>query len=153
MRGFVTLVGVAVLLTIGVLVAIPNRRTGHRPRNDSRAIGTLRALITAQEEFRARRAAAGLLPRYGCLEELVAEELVDPTLGNGTRCGYTFQTSPSITTPEHLWFACANPVIPGMTGDRFFATNQAGVVFHVTSSSIALDTSACDVSSFIPTGK
>ena len=76
-------------------------------------------------------------------------------LGSGTRHGYSFEASSSFTRPFELWFAVANPTEPGKSGDRSFATNQAGVIFYTTGGTLALDTNTCLLpnNGVIPTGK
>jgi hypothetical protein len=51
--------------------------------------------------------------------------LIDP-LANGT-------CNASAGTPASSYFASAEPVVPGNTGARYFATDARGVIFSSTS--------------------
>ncbi|HBP17193.1 MAG TPA: hypothetical protein DEA08_05270, partial [Planctomycetes bacterium] len=42
--------------------------------------------------------------------------------------GYRFECKP--TTALDGWWATAVPAVPGTTGDRYFATNQLGVIYY-----------------------
>jgi hypothetical protein len=103
---------------------------------------------------------------YGMLAELNSTGLVDSVLGAGTKQGYMFQAAYSVSPSELLWFNLANPTIAGTTGDRYFDTNQAGVIFYTSGTTLAIDTSTCVLptnaersadkfvqSALIPTGK
>lgn len=71
-------------------------------------------------------------PRYGSLQELGAANVIDPALAGGLKQGYRFETRPSPTQPEFMWMTVASPVVPGTTGDRWFATNHTGQVYSAT---------------------
>jgi hypothetical protein len=77
------------------------------------------------------------------LSELANTQLVDSVLGSGTKHGYHFEVTYSFNTSEFLWFGTARPVLPTITGDRYWATNQAGVMFYATGLAVGLDTDTC----------
>jgi hypothetical protein len=136
---------VLLLVVIGIVLVpylIPRRRP---PGYESEAIRALKTIATAQAIYREGDKEQDGNLDYGMLSELGAPnfELVDSVLAKGTKGGYLFQASYSFLTSDFLWFAVANPVTPGRTGDRYFCTNHAGVIFYTTGGSLALDTDTC----------
>ena len=65
------------------------------------------------------------------------------------------KASSAVTVNVTGWFAVANPQIPSITGDRYFDTNQTGVIFYTTTVRLQLDTSTCSLpnNSVLSTGK
>jgi hypothetical protein len=72
------------------------------------------------------------------LSELSNVTLVDSLLGRGTKSGYNFQAAYSSSCSEFLWFAIASPQEPGSSGDRYFGTNAAGVIYYTTAAAFPL---------------
>ncbi len=59
--------------------------------------------------------------------------VVDPNLGSGTKSGYTFKTVAPGTTGGNSSVSFdvnADPVAPGVSGERHFYSNEAGFVIH-----------------------
>lgn len=109
---------------------VPKKEEIGPAANEAAAIATLKAIATAQSIFReGDRDGNGALD-YGTLQKLAEAKLVDEILGKGTKQGYVFETFPSAATSEFLWFARAYPEKPGATGNRYFFTNQAAVIFE-----------------------
>ncbi len=100
--------------------------------NESSAVGALKTLCTSEAIFREGDKSGDGKLDYGTLAQLDKTKLVDSVIGSGTKQGYVFDAQPSTTTSEFLWFATASPQLPGTTGDRYFFTNQAGVIFYST---------------------
>jgi hypothetical protein len=151
-------VAVCVLLALAVIIvplALPRRRYGSS--NEARAIGALKTIATSQAIFREGDKEQDGNLDYGMLSELGGPNivLVDSVLASGTRQGYLFQASYGFNTSEFLWFAVANPAIPGTTGHRSFCTNQAGMIYYRLGSSLSLDTNSCTLPAggVVPTGK
>ena len=71
--------------------------------------------------------------------------LIGSVLGSGTKDGYLFEASYSETTSSFLWMAITSPVVPGTTGDRYFATNHQGVTYFTTSGPFELNTVDCTI--------
>jgi len=140
-----------VMAVMLILVAefIPTCTCGRKYGNEASAIGALKTVMQSEALQHERSG------YYVSLPPLAEAQLVDPLIGSGTKLGYTFQASPSRQDPLHLWFAVANPTVPGTTGDRYFATNQAGVIFYTTAAKLELDTASCSLpnNGLIPTGK
>ena len=77
-------------------------------------------------------------------------------LGKGSKQGYYFSCAYSGTTSEFLWFAVANPQVQTSSGDRYFETSAAGVIFYTTDKNLNMDTSTCDlgnINGLVPVGK
>ena len=86
---------------------------------ESAAIGSLRAISSAQSVFReADRDRDGVLD-YAHLAELGRAELIDEVLATGVKQGYRFSSAPG-PAPQFTWWAFAEPTRPGCTGDRAF---------------------------------
>lgn len=133
------------LVAVVAALAAPNLTSCHRRSNDAVAIGALKTIATSESIFREGDKEEDGNLDYGTLAELSNTRLVDSVLGGGTKQGYTFAATYSHLTSEFLWFSVANPVRPGTTGDRYFETNQAGVIFYTTQGVLALDTSSCSL--------
>ncbi|MEZ0229979.1 MAG: hypothetical protein ACAI25_15250 [Planctomycetota bacterium] len=126
---------------------------GRRRRNEMQAIFSLKALVTSQSIFREGDKEEDGLLDYGTLDELLDAKVVDSVLGSGTKQGYVFEVAPSTISPELAWFAVASPAHPAM-GERFFFTNQSGVIYYTKGRPIAFNRATCDVPpDVLPLGK
>lgn len=126
---------ILLLILCGVVIAAPTSRGGG---NERWAIGALKTIDTSQTLFREGDKEGDGLLDYGSLQELSNAALIDPFLGSGVKQGYRFEVRASPTTPEFLWFAVANPIEPGVTGDRSFCTNHTGVIYYTSEHAIEL---------------
>src|SRR5271154_615182 len=134
---------VIAILAIIVAIAIPNLVQARKHGNEANAIGGLKAIQTAEAIFcQGDREQDGNID-FGMLSELQNTQIVDVVLGTGTKSGYIFQASYSVTSSEYLWFGVANPVLPTFSGDRYFASNQAGDIFYTSSTSVSIDNNSC----------
>ncbi len=156
-KGFtlIELMIVIAIIAIIAAIAIPNLIQARKHGNEASAIGALKTISTSQSIFREGDKEQDGNLDYGMLSELSNFGLVDSVLGSGTKQGYLFQAAYGFTTSEFLWFSIANPAISGTTGDRYFTTNQAGVIFYTSGRSLAIDTNTCLLpnNNVIPTGK
>jgi hypothetical protein len=135
---FVLGIAWAVVFQVSAAVAM---WPGWRRLNETRAIGSLQTIATAESIFRETDKYEDV--DYATLAQLSQAQLIDAALGSGTKDGYLFAAAPSTSTSEFLWFAVANPQRPGITGERYFCTNHAAVIFYTTSGSFALNTTDC----------
>jgi hypothetical protein len=144
-------VGLALLMLVAVL--LPNHPA---PRYQSAApIGALKTINSSQTLFREGDKEGDGTLDYGTLAELNDAALIDSALGSGRKDGYVFQVRPSPHTPELLWMAIANPEEPGVTGDRYYVTNQAGIIYYTGSLGSAFELNeACEIPpNTLPVGK
>src|SRR5262249_43257560 len=123
-QGFtlIELMIVIAIIAFIAAIAIPNLVSARKHGNETAAIGALKTLQTCQTIFREGDKDGNGRLDYGSLPQLSAAHLVDQVLGSGTKQGYLFRTGASTSTSEFLWFATANPILAGMTGDRYFET-------------------------------
>lgn len=160
-KGFtlIELMIVIAIIAIIAAIAIPNLIEARKHGNEAAAIGALKTLSTAQTLFREGDKDADGELQYGTLTELSNTNLIDTVLGSGTKQGYRFTCAPSTTTTNDedtfLWWGTANPAAPGTTGDRYFATNHAGVIYYTGEKIIAVDAGTCalPVANELPVGK
>ncbi|MEZ0228914.1 MAG: DUF2059 domain-containing protein [Planctomycetota bacterium] len=121
--------------------------------NEASAIGALKTIATSQAIFREGDKDANGELDYGTLEQLGKTMLVDGVLGSGKKQGYVFECAPGTESKEFLWWATASPEKPGVTGKRYFWTNQAGVIFYSTKP-ITVDKKSCkQPEGVIPVGR
>ena len=69
----------------------------------------------------------------------------DSILASGTKRGYLFEATYGAKTSEFIWFATARPVIPEVTGWRYFAANHEGVTYYTTSGPFRLNGEDCTI--------
>jgi prepilin-type N-terminal cleavage/methylation domain-containing protein len=148
-RGFtvVELIAVVSIIALIAVLAIPGLLSSRRSANETSAVAALRLIATAQAAFREADKDNDAQADYATLPELYQVGLLDEVLGSGEKNGYRFEVAPSAGQPTVLWFAMANPIVPGSTGERAFVVNHAGVVFY-TGGAVTLNTTDC----LIPTG-
>jgi prepilin-type N-terminal cleavage/methylation domain-containing protein len=150
-RSGMTVIEMIIVVSVIALIAvisIPGLLSSRKHSNETSAIATLRLIASSQAVFRESDRDGDGRANYATLPQLEQAKLVDEVVGAGTKHGYSIQVAVSTTQPETLWFAVANPVLPGNTGDRYFAVNHAGVVFYTDRATVALNTT----DSLIPTG-
>ena len=133
-------------------IAIPNLIEARKHGNEAAAIGALKTMGTAQSLFREGDKEGDEVFDYASLRELSDANLIDGILGSGTKQGYVFTCDASPTTPEFLWTATASPAVPETTGDRYFGTNQSGVIFYSLSGPVQFDAEGEVTGDAVPVG-
>jgi hypothetical protein len=156
----VLVVALAVLLMVGMTgivaaIAIPGLIRARMSGNEAAAIGSLRAINGGEAAYASNCTAGGYAVS---LDDLARPQgrggqgFIGPDLGtNGvTRSGYHVKLAKDATagtfdvgvaaatcnastgTPASSYFASAEPVMPGGTGTRYFATDTRGIIFQST---------------------
>jgi type IV pilus assembly protein PilA len=122
------LIVVAIILIIAA-IAIPNLLRSKMAANEASAVGSMRTINTASVAFSTS---------YGMYETNLSNlatgssvssataDLVDSVLASGTKSGYTF--SYTAGTNNLSYTLTGSPVVPGTTGQRYFYTDQSGVI-------------------------
>ena len=132
------LIVVAIILIIAA-IAIPNLLRSRMAANEASAVGSLRTINTGLVTF---NSTYGGFPVGNCLDPLkppagggaaskTSADLIDSVLATGTKSGYTFAltgTPPPSGTVIQEYTATAAPASPGQTGNRYFFTDQSGVI-------------------------
>jgi type IV pilus assembly protein PilA len=127
------LIVVAIILIIAA-IAIPNLLRSRMAANEASAVGSLRTINTAEVTFSSTYPNVGfaLLPALGGTACTTATStnacLLDNVLALGTKSGYTFVVAGLTGAPIVTYTANAAPVSPGQSGQRYFFTDQSGVI-------------------------
>ena len=121
-----SIVSVVIAVPVGIIaaIAIPNLLASRRAAHEGSAIYSLRRIGAAEETYQSRR------QKYGTLEELSAEHLIDSNLATGMRSGYKFKVIVSSYGPssEPEFDAIASPADYPNTGRRSFLIDETGVI-------------------------
>jgi hypothetical protein len=142
--------GLAVLSVLGSMMLCGLDDAGlHRMGNETLAIGTLKTIGTCQALCRERNGTT----YAGSVEELVKLRLLDAHVGSRVHNGYVFRVTRSQRFPGDRWTAVANPKVPGKTGQRYFFTNQDGVVLYAVTGPATPGDDCVPPAGFVPTGK
>jgi type II secretory pathway pseudopilin PulG len=139
----VTVIGFAGIVAA---VAIPGLVRARTAANEAAAIGALRAINSAQNTYFAKcDAYAPSLPALNAREPFVSADLASASIV--TRTGYRITMEPAgnaTRVPAKAecdgavsdYFARADPVTPGSSGVRYFATDARGTIWQDSSHGI-----------------
>jgi type IV pilus assembly protein PilA len=127
------LIVVAIILIIAA-IAIPNLLRSKMAANEASAVGSMRTLNTASVTYSTTY--GGYPPGLTNLAPAAtatstSADLVDSVLSAGTKSGYSFTWSAGSTDSNGNYLnysIVAQPTSPGTTGQRYFYTNQSGVI-------------------------
>ena len=147
MRRAFTLIELMIVIAIIAIIAaiaIPNLLEARKHGNEASAIGSIRTLNASMAIYIERNSSQ----RYATtLTDLETDGYIDNVLGSGAKQGYIFTTFPTdlVFTPppgaalnyQYEYLVAADPAIDGQTGDRYFASNQSGVIVFSSSADIA----------------
>jgi type IV pilus assembly protein PilA len=125
--GLVTsIVSILVIIPIGIIaaIAIPNLLASRRAANEGSAIQSVRLVASAEATYQ------GVHGKYGTLEELAHEGLIDPAMAAGPRRGYVVRIKLSSATTRTAggYQVVAVPVDYPNTGRRSFFADETGVI-------------------------
>jgi len=127
------LIVVAIILVIAA-IAIPNLMRSRIAANEASAVGSLRALNTAEATYNVTydsRFTCTLSdlgpPSGGALASSTGAGLIDASLASGSKSGYTFTPGSCTAGPTGivtLYQWLADPTAPGTSGSRHFCTSD-----------------------------
>src|ERR1700688_969886 len=133
------LIVVAIILIIAA-IAIPNLLRSRMAANEASAVGSLRTINTSEVTYSSTYPDQGFSPDLaslggaatGCAAAGGASSstacLLDQVLAAGTKSGSPFFAVGGGAIPRVAYMATAAPVTPGQSGQRYFFTDQSGVI-------------------------
>jgi len=130
------LIVVAIILIIAA-IAIPNLLRAKMAANEASAVGSMRTLNTASVEYSTSYggypgslAVLGPIASGGTASSGLAD-LIDSVLTTGNKSGYSFTYTAGTKDANNnvLGYTITGaPTSPGTTGQRYFFTDQSGVI-------------------------
>jgi type IV pilus assembly protein PilA len=132
------LIVVAIILIIAA-IAIPNLLRSKMSANEASAVGSLRTLTTSAIAYSTTyggypHVLSNLGPATSATTHSgtsTSADLIDSVLAGGTKSGYSFTWSSGLTDANGNYLnysITAQPVTVGTTGQRYFYTDQSGVI-------------------------
>jgi type II secretory pathway pseudopilin PulG len=116
----------AIFVPVAIIaaIAIPNLMASARAANEGSTIAVLRTILSAEATY------YGVHGKYGTLDQLALDQLIDPDVATGTRHGYKFKIDIStLEFPGPTGFeAVGVPVTYPSSGRRSFYINETGVI-------------------------
>jgi len=111
-------------------IAIPNLLQSRMRANEASAVGSLRTINTAAVYYASEHPHSGY---PSSLAEMGpgGADLIDPVLAGGQKSGYLFSYEARDTDGDGIldaFSATATPAQPGNTGQRFYYTDDSGVI-------------------------
>jgi len=139
------LIVVAIILIIAA-IAIPNLLRSRIAANEAAAVGALRTINTSEVTYQSTYpdvgfscSIANLSPGNGTPSSTSAG-LIDSTLAAGIKSGYSFATTSNCSVANNITITYgygARPTAPGQTGQRYFCSDNSGVIKFDASTSTA----------------
>ena len=124
---------VVAIIAIIAAIAIPNLLRSRMTANEGAAIGTMRTLSSAQQQFQSAAIApfpSGMgdyAPSVAALGAPVPP-FIDSALATGTKQGYLFVTINTGADGAPRFTANADPLVPGASGNRGFFCDESALL-------------------------
>lgn len=118
-----------------------------RNANETAVIGALKSISNGQILFReGDKDQNNRLDYAADLKSLGKYDLIDRVLATGKKQGYRYKLCRGKGELAMFGFmVVASPVEPGVTGERYFATNHSGLIWCRTDKAFTLDPEKCEV--------
>ncbi|MFZ0864671.1 MAG: prepilin-type N-terminal cleavage/methylation domain-containing protein [Candidatus Sulfotelmatobacter sp.] len=150
------LIVVAIILIIAA-IAIPNLLRAKMAANESSAVGSIRAINTAEITYSSSFPAVGYAPSLAqlggtspCIPGSATGCLIENSLASGYKSGYNFTAVGAGGPPNSQYYAAGVPVTPNQTGIRSFCSfEDATIRVDPTGAAIASE-AACQALQPLP---
>lgn len=118
-----SITSLASTLPVGIVaaIAIPNLLAARRAANEASAIHSIKTISSAEVVYQSS------LAKFGTLEELAANGLIDKNLASGNKNGYRFEIILDSANPE-TFEVTGVPVTYGSSGTRSFYVDETFVI-------------------------
>lgn len=139
------LIVVAIILIIAA-IAIPNLLRSRIAANQASAVGSLKAINTAEVAYTTTynigysASLADLAPPASGQPTSTTAGLIDSTLAGGTKAGYTltYTQGTAVNGQVPSYTVTANPQSVGQTGQNFYFTDESDVIRFNTAATAAV---------------
>ena len=127
---------VVAIIAIIAAIAIPNLLRSRMTANEGAAIGTMRTISSAQQQFQSAAIdpdGSGMGQYAVDCAALGAEvpPFLDTAVAGGQKQGYNFVTARAGADGAPTYTANADPISPGSSGNRGFFVDESGLITFV----------------------
>ena len=138
-RGFslIELLLVVAVILIIAAIAVPNFLQARLRANEASAVGSMRVIYSSAVAYSITYPYVGYPPQLltlGGVEPCTASStsacLIDDTLSQGSKGGYTFVWTGDGATPSVSFTLTGTPQALGASGQRQFCTDQGGLIHY-----------------------